>query len=88
MPARDKQYVPVTPQDSLASAFARRVALSPDAPAYRDYDAASRSWKAHTWAETARMAGRVRAGLAAENLAPGERVAIMLRNGKEWVWFD
>jgi long-chain acyl-CoA synthetase len=88
VPARDKHYVPVTPQDSLATAFARRVALSPDSPAYLEHDAASRSWKAHTWAQTARMVGRVRAGLAAEKLAPGERVAIMLRNSKEWVWFD
>jgi len=31
---------------------------------------------------------RVRAGLEAEGLGRGDRVAIMLRNGKEWVWFD
>ena len=56
--------------------------------AYREFDAAGRAWKPYTWSETARMAGRVRAGLAAEGLVPGERVAIMLRNGMEWVWFD
>ena len=88
MSAREKQYVPIGPDDSIATAFARRVALSPDSVAYREFDAASQSWKAFTWAETARMVGRVRAGLATEALAPGDRVAIMLRNGKEWVWFD
>ena len=88
MPARARQYVPVTPQDTLATVFAKRVALSPGAVAYREYDAAGQSWRDHTWAQTAAMVARVRAGLAAESLAPGDRVAIMLRNGKEWVWFD
>lgn len=88
MPSRAKQYVPVTPGDTIASAFAKRVALSPDAAAYREHDASSQSWKSWTWAQTARQVGRVRAALAAEALAPGDRVAIMLRNGKEWVWFD
>jgi len=82
--ARHKHYVPVTADDSIAGAFAKRVAMSPDAPAYREYDEGARAWKAHTWSETARMVGRVRAGYAAEGLAPGDRVAIMLRNGKEW----
>jgi long-chain acyl-CoA synthetase len=88
VPSRAKQYVPITPNDTVASAFAKRVAMSPEAVAYREHDAASQSWQPWTWAETARMVGRVRAALAAEPLAPGDRVAIMLRNGKEWVWFD
>ncbi|MBX3714556.1 MAG: AMP-binding protein, partial [Burkholderiales bacterium] len=88
MPARARQYVPVTPQDTLATVFSKRVALSPDAVAYLEFDAASQSWQPRTWAETAGMVARVRAALAAEPLAPGDRVAIMLRNAKEWVWFD
>ena len=86
--AHEKQYVRIGDHDSIAVAFARRVALSPDAVAYREFDAAGNAWKAHTWSETARMAGRVRAGLAAEGLVPGDRVAIMLRNCAAWVWFD
>jgi long-chain acyl-CoA synthetase len=86
--AREKQYVPIGAEDTLATAFAKRVAMTPDAVAYREFDAAGNEWKGYTWAETARMVGRVRAGLAAEPLAPGDRVAIMLRNGREWVWFD
>ena len=88
MSPREKQYVPVTADDTLATAFAKRVAMTPGALAYREYDGASRQWQGSTWAETARMVGRVRAGLAAEPLAPGDRVAIMLRNCREWVWFD
>jgi long-chain acyl-CoA synthetase len=85
---REKQYVPVDPDDTLATVFAKRVAMTPEAVAYREYDAASGQWKGSTWAQTARMVGRVRAGLAAESLVPGDRVAIMLRNCREWVWFD
>ncbi len=88
MPAHEKQYVPIGADDTLATVFAKRVSMTPDAVAYREFDAGSGEWKGHTWAETARMVGRVRAGLAAEPLAPDDRVAIMLRNGKEWVWFD
>ena len=88
MPPREKQYVPVAPDDTLATAFAKRVSMTPGALAYREYDGASGRWQGSTWAETARMVGRVRAGLAAEPLAPGDRVAIMLRNCREWVWFD
>jgi long-chain acyl-CoA synthetase len=86
--SRQKQYVPVDAGDTLATVFARRVAMTPGAVAYREFDPATGQWNGLTWSETARMVARVRAGLAAEGLAPGERVAIMLRNGKEWVWFD
>ncbi len=88
MSARQKHYVPVTAEDTLATAFAKRVAMTPDAVAYREFDAAIGQWRGFTWADTARMAGLARAALAAEGLAPGDRVAIMLRNGREWVWFD
>ncbi|MBL0143341.1 MAG: long-chain fatty acid--CoA ligase [Betaproteobacteria bacterium] len=85
---REKQYVTVGEADSIATAFARRVALSPEAVAYREFDMSTQDWTRYSWAETARMARRVCAGLAAEGLGPGERVAIMLSNCKEWVWFD
>lgn len=88
MPESQKQYVPVAVDDSIASVFARRVALSPDRMAYREFDSGDKSWKPHTWAETAGMVALVRAGLAGEALVPGDRVAIMLRNCREWVWFD
>ena len=82
------RHVPVGDGDSIADVFAARVALSPEATAYREFDTAAQAWKAHTWSETARMAARVRAGLAVEGLATGDRVAIMLRNCRQWVWFD
>ncbi len=88
MPVREQQYVRVREEDTLAVAFAKRVALSPIAVAYREYDPREQLWQAYTWAETAEQAARVRAALQAEGLAPGDRVAIMLKNGRHWIWFD
>ena len=88
MSARQKQYVDIGEEDSIATAFAKRVAASPGAVAYREFDADSQAWKPYTWSATAAEVARVRAGLEAEGLARGDRVAIMLRNCKEWVWFD
>lgn len=88
MPVREQQVVKVHEGDTLAVAFAKRVSLSPIAVAYREYDAREQLWQSWTWAETALQVGRVRAALDAEGLAPGDRVAIMLKNGRHWVWFD
>ena len=74
--------------DSIATAFARRVAATPGKVAYRDCDSASGTWREHTWEAMGRLVERVRAALAAEGLGPGDRVAIMLRNSPEWVAFD
>lgn len=73
---------------SLAGLFRARVAATPDKIAYRHFDAATESWQARSWAEIAAQVERWRAALANENFAPGDRVAIMLRNCAEWVIFD
>jgi long-chain acyl-CoA synthetase len=88
VPVREQQYVRIGDRDSIAVAFAKRVALSPDTVAYREYQSAAQAWQPYSWAETSHQVGRVRAALAAEGLVPGDRVAVMLRNCKEWVWFD
>ena len=84
----ETQYVAIEPGDSIASVFARRVALTPGAFAYREYDASIQSWRFRKWTEVARVVGRVRAAFAAEGLVAGDRVAVMLRNGCEWVAWD
>jgi long-chain acyl-CoA synthetase len=74
--------------DSIADCFERRVAATPDAIAYRDFDAASGSWRELTWRGAAENVARATAALAREGLASGERVAIMSRNCREWIFFD
>ncbi len=83
-----KQMVPIEATDSIADCFTKRVAASPDAVAYRDCDARTGQWAEITWRQVAEMAGRVRAGFERESLAAGDRIAIMARNCREWIFFD
>ncbi len=73
---------------TLPGLFRERVARSPDAVAYQQFDAAAGQWRAHTWREMQALVARWRAGFEREGLPPGERVAVVLRNGVEWVCFD
>lgn len=71
---------------NLFDLFLGRVHATPHAPAYRQF--VNETWVDVTWAEVAREVARFRAALARENLKPGERVALCLRNRIEWVCFD
>lgn len=84
---------PVTPNSrprlaSLAELFRMRVAESPDKPAYFSFDATTDTWHTLTWSVMARRVGRCQKALLAAGLAAGDRVAIMLPNGPDWVVFD
>ncbi len=71
---------------TLGELFARRIATTPDEPAYRGYD--GRRWRAWSWGEAAREVARVRAAFAASGLSPGDRVGICAYNAPEWVFCD
>jgi long-chain acyl-CoA synthetase len=73
---------------TLDELFRLRVAGSPDTIAYRYHNHHSNQWQQLTWAEVTQQVTRWQAALAAENLQPGDRVAIAMRNGPEWVMFD
>lgn len=88
MPIRETAAVPIDAGDSIADVFAKRVALTPGAFAYREFDPSIRTWRFHKWSEIARAAQRARAAFAAEGLAAGDRVAVMLKNGIDWVAWD
>ena len=72
--------------ENLFDLFLGRVHATPHAPAYRQFVNGTRADV--TWAEVAREVARFRTALARENLKPGERVALCLRNRLEWVCFD
>ncbi|RMG34545.1 MAG: long-chain fatty acid--CoA ligase [Gammaproteobacteria bacterium] len=80
----------ITPEQArgLDGLFAQRVRRSPERPAYGWYDRASKAWKTYSWAEMAGQVARWQQAFAAEGIAPGERVALQLRNCPEWVMFD
>jgi len=73
---------------TLAGLFRERVRRTPDAAAYRQYDESSGSWKDLTWSDMAAQVARWQAAFSAEDLQPGDRVAILMRNGTEWVTFE
>jgi long-chain acyl-CoA synthetase len=82
------QPIPIGDADSIADCFAKRVAATPDAIAYREFDPAANAWTQSTWAEASRLVDRMRAALVREGLKAGDRVAIMSRNCRDWACFD
>lgn len=73
---------------NLSGLFHERVSRSENALAYSQYDNGSQTWLNTTWGEMALEVGRWQAAMRKEGLQPGERVALMLRNSREWVVFD
>ncbi len=73
---------------TLAGLFRERLQRSPEALAYRQYDADTQTWTDNSWSQMAEFVARWQAGLANEGLQPGERVAVLLRNCREWVQFE
>jgi long-chain acyl-CoA synthetase len=72
--------------NTLAELFHERVKRSPEDVAYRYF--ANKNWHDLTWQDMSIHVANWQAALAKENLAAGDRVAIMLRNCPEWVMFD
>ncbi len=73
---------------TLDGLFFERVRHSPQAVAYRYHDRRTDAWVELDWADMGHRVARWSAALAAEGLDPGDRVALRLRNGVEWVTFD
>jgi len=68
---------------TLAALFGARVQLSPEAVAYRRYEASAGEWVALTWEDVARQASYWQSALSAEKLVQGDRVAIMAANSPD-----
>lgn len=73
---------------SLGGLFRQRVAQTPEVVGFRYYAAERAAWQDLTWHQMASEVARWQDAMAAEGLAPGERVAVMMRNCCEWVMFD
>ena len=85
-----KQLDVIAPEEArtLDGLFAARVQRSRDTVAYINFDQASHSWQQYTWGDMEGLVGRWQAALAREDLEPGDRVAIMMRNSIWWVILD
>jgi len=80
--------IPADTARTLAGLFRERVRRMPDAVAYRQYNNDDSQWHDYSWADMAREVARWQDAFAAEGLAHGDRVAILLRNCREWVIYD
>ena len=73
---------------SLPGLFRERLNRTPDSAAYRQYDIASQKWTVSSWREMANEIARWQAAFDKDGLQPGDKVAIMVKNCREWVVFD
>ncbi len=80
--------IPVEQAGTLYGLFRQRLKRSPHHAAYHSYSTEDKSWHDITWEEAATQVARWQDALEKESLEPGDRVAINLKNCKEWVFFD
>jgi long-chain acyl-CoA synthetase len=82
------RYLMFEDDATIADVFALRCRTSPNAPAYREFDSASKEWRGCTWREIGELVARAREGLRRDGFQPTDRIAIMMKNSINWVLFD
>lgn len=87
-PSRDMGVIPVETARTLDGLFREQVRRTPHTTAYRDYDVSQEAWLDYTWDDMASAVKLWQTALSRENLSPGDRVAIMVRNCPQWVMFE
>jgi len=80
--------IPHDQAPTLAAAFRERIKHSPNKVAYTQFNDATNQWDETTWEEMGRHVARWQSALQKEGLNAGDRVALIVRNCKEWVIFD
>ncbi|MBI5179198.1 MAG: long-chain fatty acid--CoA ligase [Nitrospinae bacterium] len=83
-----KEYINYEAAGTIPGLFLERVKRSPDAVAFRQHDERTGEWYERTWRQVYKTTACWQAALENEGLNPGDRVAIMVRNSMEWVFFD
>ena len=87
-PNMASDMIEITEASTLDGVFRMRVRRTPHAIAYVQYNPSSQTWDEFSWQDMAHEVARWQAALKTLNLRPGERVALMLNNCREWVIFD
>ncbi len=75
-------------EGTLPELLRRRIALTPSAEAYRQFDAATGRWVGYSWAQIGERVAEYERALRAERLPGGARVAVMVANSVEHVCMD
>jgi len=81
-------YISPVDAQTLYGLFCERVERSADKEAYGYFDNESQSWLSLSWQQVADSVHLWQQALQQENLRKGARVALNLRNSKEWIFFD
>ena len=73
---------------TLDGLFRERVQRTPEAAAYTVFCRETKAWQSLSWRDMAEQVSRWQAAFAQARLEAGDRVAILLRNGPDWVAVD
>ena len=73
---------------TLPGLFSERVRRTPDKTAYLEFDRGADCWRDYTWGSVQTRAAQLQIAIEHAGLKAGERVAILLPNGIDWVSFD
>jgi len=82
------EYITASLAGTLDGLFRERVARTPDRPAYTVFSREKQEWQSLTWAQMAAEVSRWQVAFKKAQLDSGDRVAILLRNGPDWVAVD
>ncbi len=88
MPEHRTDYIPRDTARTLPGLFRERIRRSPDAVGYTHFDRHRETWTDFTWQQMGEWVDRCQSALLRENLEPGDRVGILLRNCPSWVVFE
>lgn len=83
-------YAAITPEKAITlhGLLIERVKLTPDAEAYRHFDNTANAWVSFTWLQVRDEVARWQSALLKEQLDAGDRIAVMMRNCPQWIFFD
>lgn len=81
-------YISPDSCSTLTELFLERISRSPKTRAYRFFDKITDNWRDVSWLEIGQIVNRWRSALAKESLNIGDRVALMLPNGPDWIAFE
>lgn len=81
-------YIYLKDADTLAGVFLERVAKSPHKTAYVYYQPEQEHWREISWSQMEQRVAHWQSAFRQESLKPGDRVAMMLNNGIDWVTFE
>jgi len=73
---------------TLADLYGERLRQTPNAEACRRFDSQTQSWRSLSWAELAASAQGFAAGLREAGFKAGDRIAMQIPNGADWLALD